>query len=399
MKDTKRHSTKYPGVSYRLVERIGGAGTEKMFYVRFKKDGELYEEKAGRQYADNMNPAKAARIRADRIEGRRKSRKELREEAAARDKPWTVDRLASAYFESLEANPAKSRKALSTDRNRYDNFIKLKLSRKEPKELQPLDIERLRRELQKTKCTLKGKPETTRTLSPATIRATLTVLGRIINYGANSGLCAALPFKIKKPRDSGVTIEDVNEDQLKRLLAAIAADTNADARGIMLIALYSGMRRGELFKLKWQDVDFDRGFIRIVGPKGGQDQTIPLNAAARKVLESHPRISEYVFPGEDGGQRVTIQKALRRIREAAGLPKTFRPLHGLRHAFASRLASSGAVDMYTLQKLLTHKSPVMTQRYAHLRDESLRKASERAGTLVDEAVNGKEGATKSAGSI
>ena len=96
---------------------------------------------------------------------------------------------------------------------------------------------------------------------------------------------------------------------------------------------------------------------------------------------------------------MTIQKALRRIREAAGLPKTFRPLHGLRHAFASRLASSGAVDMYTLQKLLTHKSPVMTQRYAHLRDESLRKASELAGTLVDEAVNGKESATKSAGSI
>jgi len=80
-----------------------------------------------------------------------------------------------------------------------------------------------------------------------------------------------------------------------------------------------------------------------------------------------PRTSEYIFPGEDGGQRVTIQKAVRRIRKTAGLPDTFRPLHGLRHAFASRLASSGQVDMYTLQKLLTHKSPVMTQRYAHLR--------------------------------
>ena len=52
MKDTKRHATKYVGVTYRLVERIGGSGTEKMFYVRFKKDGKLYEEKAGRQFAD-----------------------------------------------------------------------------------------------------------------------------------------------------------------------------------------------------------------------------------------------------------------------------------------------------------------------------------------------------------
>ena len=160
------------------------------------------------------------------------------------------------------------------------------------------------------------------------------------------------------------------------------------------MALYTGMRRGELFKLKWQDVDFDRGFIRIVGPKGGQDQTIPLNAAARRVLEAHPRTCEYVFPGEDGGQRVTIQKALRRIREAAGLPASFRPLHGLRHAFASRLASSGLVDMYTLQKLLTHKSPMMTQRYAHLRDGALRKASELAGSLVDDVVTGTDKAVE-----
>ena len=52
------------------------------------------------------------------------------------------------------------------------------------------------------------------------------------------------------------------------------------------------------------------------------------------------------------------------------------PLHGLRHVFASTLASSGKVDMYTLQKLLTHKSPIMTQRYAHLRDDALKRASE-----------------------
>jgi integrase len=279
---------------------------------------------------------------------------------------------------------------LVVDGNRYERFIKPLLGEKEPHELLPLDIERLRRELQKTNCTLRGEDAIPRTLSPATIRATLTLLNRICNYGAKNGLCAALPFKIAMPKVSGVTIEDLNEEELKRLISAIEADTNADARGIMLLALYTGMRRGELFKLKWEDIDFDRGFIRIVGPKGGSDQTIPLNAAARKVLAAHPRTSAYVFPGDDGGQRVTIQKAVRRIRAAAGLPDTFRPLHGLRHAFASRLASSGQVDMYTLQKLLTHKSPVMTQRYAHLRDESLRRASELAGTLVDEAVANKE---------
>lgn len=57
-------------------------------------------------------------------------------------------------------------------------------------------------------------------------------------------------------------------------------------------------------------------------------------------------------------------------------------MHGLRHTFASMLASSGEVDLYTLQRLLTHKSPTMTQRYAHLRDETLKKAANVAGRII-----------------
>ena len=70
-----------------------------------------------------------------------------------------------------------------------------------------------------------------------------------------------------------------------------------------------------------------------------------------------------------------IKRALTRIKKATGLPEDFRILHGLRHVYASILASSGEVDMFHLQKLLNHKSPSMTQRYAHLRDEALKNAS------------------------
>ena len=125
----------------------------------------------------------------------------------------------------------------------------------------------------------------------------------------------------------------------------------------MRMALLTGMRRGEMFKLKWEDVDFDRGFIHLRDPKGGKDQTIPLNQAAREVLEHHPKSdSPFVFPGRGGKQRTEIRRPIDRIRKAAGLPKDFRPLHGLRHTYASMLASSGQVDLYTLQKLLTHKT-------------------------------------------
>ena len=84
--------------------------------------------------------------------------------------------------------------------------------------------------------------------------------------------------------------------------------------------------------------------------------------------------------------RTDINHQVRAIANEAGLPKSFRPLHGLRHVYASMLASSGKVDMYTLQKLLTHKSPIMTQRYAHLRDEALKQASDVAGEEISKAL-------------
>jgi integrase len=390
MEDRTREKTGYVGVFYVMAPRLGGSEgeMEKVFYVRFRQGRKVFEEKAGRQHSDRMTAAKAARFRAARIDGKVKSAKERRQEAKARDRRWTVDRLAQAYFESLESNPDKSRKGIAVDRNRYDNFIKPKLGGKEPKELQPLDLERLLRDLRKTECTLKGKDAPARTLSPATIRATLTVMGRIINYGAYNNLCSPLPFKIKKPKASGITIENLNDDELKRLLAAIENDTNIDARGILKIALFTGLRRGEIFGLRWQDMDFHNGVIHLPVTKSGDKKEIPLNTQARAVLEAHPRTSEYVFPGEDGKQRVTIQKALRRIRKAAGLPATFRPLHGLRHAYASRLVSAG-VDLFTVSQLLTHGSTTVTKRYAHLAPGALRKASELAGSLVDEVVGKK----------
>jgi integrase len=145
-----------------------------------------------------------------------------------------------------------------------------------------------------------------------------------------------------------------------------------------------------MFNLKWEDIDFQRGFIHIRNPKGGRDQTIPLNDATRELLLNHPRTnSPYVFPGRGGAKRTDIKKQVNRIKQTAGLPKDFRALHGLRHTYASMLASSGQVDMYTLQKLLTHKSPLMTQRYAHLRDEALKKASNLAGDLIEQSLRSK----------
>ncbi len=211
----------------------------------------------------------------------------------------------------------------------------------------------------------------------------LNLLTWIINFGSQKNLCTGISFRIQKPTVNNQKTEDLTPEQLVSLLKVIEEEPSKQLANLMKMALYTGMRRGELFRLKWADIDFNRGVIHIREPKGGIDQKIPLSASARQNLESHERTgSEYVFPGRGGRQREDIIKQVNRIKEKAGLPKNFRALHGLRHVYASILASSGAVDMFTLQKLLTHKSPQMTQRYAHLRDETLHRAANLAGDII-----------------
>lgn len=112
-----------------------------------------------------------------------------------------------------------------------------------------------------------------------------------------------------------------------------------------------------------------------------------MNMNAKELLQSIPVTnSDYVFPARGGGPRKDISKDLRAIKKAAGLPDDFRTLHGLRHIYATMLASSGQVDMFTLQKLLTHKSHEMTQRYAHYRDEAMQRAAEQVNDILTAAL-------------
>jgi integrase len=368
---TKRFKTQYPGVFYREVERIGGKGKERVYYIIFKKDGKVFEEKVGRQYADAMTPAKAARIRGERIEGKRQSRKEIREQAKVITEKWTLNKLWTEFEEKKDLT------TMSIERSRYRKYLEPSLGDKEPKEILPFDIDRIRLKA------MKG-------LAPQSIKLTLSLLRRIVNYGVKQQLCEPMTFKIEMPHVDNITTEDLNPEQINKLLQAIDEDPHPELAAIMKIALYTGMRRGELLNLQWQDVDFQRGFIFIRSPKGGKSVSIPMNDSTRDVFEDLSKTeSAYVFPGRKGKRRYDVKRLIDRIREKVDLPPGFRPLHGLRHVYASMLASSGEVDLYTLQRLLTHKSPIMTQRYAHLRDESLRRASNLAGELVKKALQKK----------
>ena len=371
-----RHKTTHKGVYYVMGTEIGRNKSEKVFYIRYRKAGKSVEEKAGRAKADDMTAARAATMRAAKIAGERPANEEKRETEKrallAEDNKWTIDRLWNEYAAQKEDN-----KSFRTDKSRYNLYLKNAFADKAPSDIIQLEVDRLRVKLLKKK-------------SPQTAKHVLALLKRLIKFGTDRGLCAPLRFTIKLPKVSNEKTEFLAPDELERLLKAIEADSHPLAGPIMKMALFTGMRRGELFKLKWADVDFDNSFIDIVQPKGGKDQKIPLNDGARQVLQGmHKGKSPYVFAGRNGKQRVDINKALAVIKNAAGLPKDFRPLHGLRHHYASMLANSGEVTPFALQRLLCHKDLRMTTRYSHLSDKVLKEASGVANDIINQAMNGK----------
>jgi integrase len=370
MPKQQRRRTKYPGVYYVIGTGANGH-SERSYYICYRNDGTLIEELAGNQFQDSMTADAAAHLRMMRLQGDASTNQRDRANLTQIQEVWTFDRL----WETYKAH-RPGLKGLVSDENRYQNHLKPSFGEREPRSLTPLEVDRLRLELLLTR-------------RPGTVRNVLELLRRLVNFAAKKRLCETPTFIIEMPTVNNIKTEDLTAQQLARLLKALEEASNLQVAHLMKMALLTGMRRGELFRLQWEDIDFERGFIHIRDPKGGQDQKIPLNGKARELLQSHPRTdSPYVFPGRNGKKRVDITKQVNHIKQVAGLPRDFRALHGLRHVFASMLASSGQVDLYTLQKLLTHKSPIMTQRYAHLRDQALRKAADLAGNLIGQMTSG-----------
>lgn len=364
MSTMKRNPTKYPGVFY--IDGTGAGGkAERIFYIMYRRDGKKIEERVGRQFQDDMTPARAAQIRTRRIEGDELPNRERR-----KAKECSAINIGMVYAEYQAASMRRAFTDIRVNQH-YRQYLEKTYAARHPSTITQKDFDIIIRQMMDD-----GK-------APQTIRHITGLLHRILKHAVKSGYCQMPQLELKLPQLNNEKTEDLTPEELQRLLAAMDEDTHPYAGRLMKMALFTGMRAGELFRLEWTDIDVERGFIWLRNPKGGKDKRIPLNETVKAHLETVPKIknSPYVFPADDGNMRTTIAKPVARIRDKAGLSKDFRPLHGLRHVFASTLASSGLVDMYTLQKLMTHASPQMTQRYAHLRDEAFKKGADIAGNI------------------
>lgn len=155
-------------------------------------------------------------------------------------------------------------------------------------------------------------------------------------------------------------------------------------RPLLMVALHTGMRKGEIFRLKWPDVDFKTGLITVHMSKSGKRRSIPMDETLLETLRVLPSrfAGGVVFPSQTTGEELTdVSKIFPMLCEKVKLDSV--RFHDLRHTFASHLVMRG-VDLRTVQELLGHATMSMTMRYSHLAPEHRAKAVR----VLDSAYSG-----------
>ena len=301
--------------------------------------------------------------------------KEEREETLAKDK--TIAELGKVYFDIKTG----SVKGIKTDLNRFEKHIKPKFGSKRVSQIVPIDIEYFKKALLETH--MRG-----------TVWNILEVFRRIVNYGFKTHQCPALSFVIEMPEKDNAKVEYLTTEQAARFLKTAREWPDRDVGRMVEIAYFTGMRRGEIFKLEERDVDFNVNLITIRDPKSGKKtETIGMSDIVASILleqiainhERRPEATvKFIFPGKkDGVPRVDCSGA-ERIKKAADLPDDFRPFHGLRHNFGVTLANSGKFNISEISEALTHKNLTFTkERYAQFLPDTLTKIGNSAASILN----------------
>jgi integrase len=227
--------------------------------------------------------------------------------------------------------------------------------------------------------------------TPRRANYTISTVRALLNF--------AIDLKLRPPASNPVRrIKAYRERKLERFLTEIEiaraaeAITAAEATGRigpcaasgLRLALLTGARSGELTAAQWAHVDWQRKIIRLPDSKTNEPRTIHLSEAAVEVLRATPRVGPFIVAGVNPGEPYkNLGRAWIKVRALAGLGDV--RLHDLRHSFASVAAAQG-MSLQMIGKLLGHRVPATTQRYAHLARDAVADASDAVGAVMAAAI-------------
>jgi integrase len=221
---------------------------------------------------------------------------------------------------------------------------------------------------------------------PGTVNRYLAALGgclktAVLEYGWIEVTPMRNVQKFEEPRGR---VRFLSDDERTRLLTV--CKKHRDLYALVLLALSTGARKGELLGLKWQDVELSRNAIVLHDTKNRDRRVLPLAGPALALMQERAKVRQidnaYVFPGRKNGQPWRSHEAWDDALEEAKI-EDFR-FHDLRHSAASYLAMNGAT-LAEIAEILGHRTLAMVKRYAHLSEQHVSKVV----TRMNESVFGR----------
>jgi integrase len=206
--------------------------------------------------------------------------------------------------------------------------------------------------------------------APATVNRGLALLKCMFNKAIEWEKVKENPVRrVKLFKEDNKRLRFLEKEEMEALISNCCRHL----KPIVIVALHTGMRRGELLHLKWHDVDFKRDIIYLINTKNSEKREVPMNDIVKTALikvHKHPRCP-YIFCNRNGKPFGDIKKSFCTALRKSGIIGFH--FHDLRHTFASQLVMAG-VDLNTVRELLGHKTLDMTLRYSHLSQDHKKRA-------------------------
>ena len=331
-----------------------------VYYIGYSAGGRWRREAIGesRKLAETVLGKRRAEVREGKFLDIRKNEKIKFED------------FAKTYIE-LHSKVNKRPRVAKRDEQLINNLSK-HFSGKYLYEITPKQVEEYKKNRKET------KKKNGKEIAAATVNRELACLKSMFNKAIAWDKANDNPVrKVKLFKENNMRIRYLEKEQIRSFLDACAPHL----KPIVMVALHTGMRKSEIFGLKWRDIHLEREIIYIPQTKSGERQQVPMSDIVKKTLISVPKHpdSAYIFCNKDGRPYTNVRKSFDAALKKCDIIDFH--FHDLRHTFASQLVMAG-VDIKTVQELMRHKSIEMTMRYAHLSPDHKKKAVDILGQRI-----------------